>query len=194
MRLSKLSFFSLVIGLMLLTSSPASARGLMVEAGDSGQYVVEVQTLLKEKGYYTQEITGYCDEATVAAIKAFQHAHMLEVDGIAGPQTMRILRPMNATVDLSNARVMTVEAYAYSPQDPGMGRYTASGTLLRKGVIAVDPHYIPMGTRVYIPDYGEAVAEDIGGNITGNTIDIAFDTHAEALYFGTRIIEIYILN
>lgn len=97
-------------------------------------------------------------------------------------------------VDLSNARVITVEAYAYSPQDPGMGKYTASGTLLRRGVIAVDPNYIPMGTSVYIPGYGVAVAEDIGWSIQGNTIDIAFDTHEEAIWFGRQFIEIYLLN
>lgn len=97
-------------------------------------------------------------------------------------------------VDLSNARVITVEAYAYSPQDPGMGKYTASGTLLRRGVIAVDPNYIPMGTSVFIPGYGVAVAEDIGWNIQGNTIDIAFDTHEEAIWFGRQFIEIYLLN
>ena len=97
-------------------------------------------------------------------------------------------------VDLSNARIVTVEAYAYSPQDPGMGSYTASGTLLRRGVIAVDPNYIPMGTSVYIPGYGTAVAEDIGWNIQGNTIDIAFDTHEEAIWFGRQFIEIYLLN
>ena len=89
-------------------------------------------------------------------------------------------------VDLSNARVITVEAYAYSPQDPGMGKYTASGTLLRRGVIAVDPNYIPMGTSVYIPGYGVAVAEDIGWNIQGSTIDIAFDTHEEAIWLRNR--------
>ena len=97
-------------------------------------------------------------------------------------------------VDLSNARIVTVEAYAYSPQDPGMGSHTASGTLLRRGVIAVDPNYIPMGTSVYIPGYGTAVAEDIGWNIQGNTIDIAFDTHEEAIWFGRQFIEIYLLD
>lgn len=102
--------------------------------------------------------------------------------------------PAHAEIDLSNARVVTVDAFAYSPQDPGMGKYTASGTPLRRGVIAVDPNFIAMGTHVYIPNYGEAIAEDIGWNIKGAVIDIAFDTHEEAIYFGRQIIEIYILN
>lgn len=194
MRIKKyvICFISAV---MLLTAATAFAYGAVVEPGDTGHYVEEVQTLLKEKGYYHQEINGQCDAATVEAIKAFQRDHQLEVDGIAGPQTMRALKPVSAgNVDLSNARIVTVNAYAYSPQDPGMGSHTASGTLLRRGVIAVDPNYIPIGTRVYIPDYGEAVAEDIGWSIQGNTIDIAFDTHQEAINFGRQVIEIYILN
>ena len=194
MRLGKLSFCILAGLLMVFFASVAAAHGAMVEAGDEGRYVEEVQTLLKEKGYYKAEIHGRCDEATVEAIKAFQHAHNLEADGIAGTQTMRKLRPVAHRHDLSHARVVTVNAYAYSPQDPGMGKYTASGTPLRRGVIAVDPNYIPIGTNVYIPDYGDAVAEDIGWNIQGNTIDIAFDTHEEALYFGRQVLEIYILD
>lgn len=51
---------------------------------------------------------------------------------------------------------------------------------------------IPLGTHVYIPGYGEAVAEDIGWAIQGNRIDVAFDTHAEALSFGRQDLEIYI--
>ncbi|MBR5908859.1 MAG: 3D domain-containing protein, partial [Schwartzia sp.] len=58
----------------------------------------------------------------------------------------------------------------------------------------VDPSFIPLGTRVYIPGYGEAVAEDTGGAIVGNIIDIAFDTHEEALAFGRQDLEIYILE
>lgn len=91
-------------------------------------------------------------------------------------------------------RVLYVTATAYSAYDPGNSPYTASGTLVRHGVIAVDPSVIPLGTRVFIPGYGEAVAEDIGWGIQGNMIDVAFDTHEEALMFGRQNIEIYILE
>ena len=71
---------------------------------------------------------------------------------------------------------------------------TAMGTLLRRGVIAVDPAVIPLGTRVFIPGYGEAIAEDIGGAIRGNRIDIAFESHEEALSFGRQELEIFIME
>lgn len=95
---------------------------------------------------------------------------------------------------MKEGTVVYVSATAYSAYDPGCGHYTASGTRLRRGVIAVDPSFIPLGTRVYIPGYGEAVAEDTGGAIVGNIIDIAFDTHEEALAFGRQDLEIYILE
>jgi len=87
-----------------------------------------------------------------------------------------------------------VEATAYSAFDPGNKPTTASGTLVRHGVIAVDPAFIPLGTRVFIPGYGEAVAEDIGWGIKGNIIDVAFDSHEEALAFGRQHLEIYIID
>ena len=94
----------------------------------------------------------------------------------------------------AEGRALYVTATAYSAQDPGNSAYTASGTLVRHGVIAVDPSVIPLGARVFIPGYGEAVAEDIGWGIQGYMIDVAFDTHEEALMFGRQNIEIYLLE
>ena len=94
----------------------------------------------------------------------------------------------------ARGRCVYVEATAYSAFDPGNKPTTASGTLVRHGVIAVDPAFIPIGTRVFIPGYGEAVAEDIGWGIKGNIIDVAFDSHEEALAFGRQHLEIYIID
>lgn len=95
---------------------------------------------------------------------------------------------------MQEGRAIYVFATAYSAYDPGNGPYTASGTPVRHGVIAVDPSFIPIGTRVYIPGYGEAIAEDTGGAIVGNIIDVAFDTHEEAIEFGHQELEIYIIE
>ena len=78
--------------------------------------------------------------------------------------------------------------------DPGMNLHTATGKFLRRGIIAVDPSFIPLGTRGFIPGYGDATADDIGYAIKGNRFDIAFDTHEEALLFGRRSLEIYIYD
>ena len=99
-----------------------------------------------------------------------------------------------AGAEEAEGRVLYVTATAYSALDPGNSPYTATGTRVRHGVIAVDPAVIPLGTHVFIPDYGEAVAEDIGWGIHGAMIDVAFDTHEEALMFGRQELEIYIMD
>ena len=88
---------------------------------------------------------------------------------------------------------LTVASTGYSSQDPGVGTRTATGAKAARGVIAVDPSVIPLGTRVYIPGYGNAVAADTGGAIGGNKIDLCFDTRAEALSWGRRTVTITIL-
>lgn len=92
------------------------------------------------------------------------------------------------------SRVVRVEATAYSRFEDGMSNYTARGNFCRRGVIAVDPNFIPLGTRVYIPGYGYAVADDVGGAIVGNIIDIAFDSVEECYRWGRQHIDIYIID
>ena len=53
---------------------------------------------------------------------------------------------------------------------------------------------LPMGTRVYIEGIGERVVQDTGGDIKGGKIDIAVESHAEAVEFGRRTAEVYILE
>lgn len=89
----------------------------------------------------------------------------------------------------------TMTATAYAPGD-GMtpGNRTATGLPARKGVVAVDPRVIPLGTRVYVEGYGPAIAADTGGAIKGNKIDLCFDTPAEAIRFGRRTVKVYVLT
>lgn len=71
---------------------------------------------------------------------------------------------------------------------------TATGTHVTAGrTIAVDPSVIPYGTTVYIEGYGFRVAEDCGGGVNGKHIDIAVDTHANALAMGSGTRGVWIL-
>lgn len=71
---------------------------------------------------------------------------------------------------------------------------TASGTMAtEKHTIAVDPKVIPYGSKVLI-NGTEYVAEDCGGAIKGNHIDIYFNDHSEALKFGVQYADVYFLN
>jgi len=85
------------------------------------------------------------------------------------------------------------------PGDKGFG-ITYTGTKVKKGVIAVDPKIIPLGTRVYVEsvgnssDYGYAIAADIGGAIKGNIIDLYYDTSEKANNWGRRKVKVYVLQ
>lgn len=86
-----------------------------------------------------------------------------------------------------------------NPGEPGFG-ITATGARVKRGIIAVDPSVIPLGTRVYIEvpgkaaDYGYAVASDVGGAIKGNKIDVYLETGSEVAVWGVKRVKVYILK
>lgn len=72
---------------------------------------------------------------------------------------------------------------------------TFTGTKPKQGrTIAVDPKKIPLGSIVYIQGYGYFIAEDIGGAIRGNHIDIFVNSHQEALENGKKVANIYLMQ
>lgn len=77
---------------------------------------------------------------------------------------------------------------------PYHGQPSYIGIPLQRGVVAVDPNVIPMGTRLYVEGYGEAIAADQGGAIKGNRIDLFFDSRQEALNWGIRTVKVTILS
>jgi len=100
-------------------------------------------------------------------------------------------------VTFSQVRTMTGTAYtAY--ENPYVDSVTATGTLARVGVVAVDRKQIPLGTKVYVVSndgrytYGFAIAEDTG--VRGNVIDLYYDTYQECVQFGRRACTVYILD
>lgn len=98
-------------------------------------------------------------------------------------------------------KVLDIKATAYAPgahDNDQWGDKTFLGTDIRPGVIAVDPNVIPLKSKVYIqyPDgHGEyAVAEDTGGAIKGNRIDIAKTSVDHALDFGKKDVKVFIVD
>ncbi len=95
---------------------------------------------------------------------------------------------------------MSGTAYTNSPAENAGYSVTAMGTQLRRGVAAVDPSVIPLGSRLYVVSadgsfvYGTAVAEDTGGAIKGNKIDLCFTSSGEAKSFGRRDCIVYVLE
>lgn len=90
---------------------------------------------------------------------------------------------------------MTVEATAYSTNQPSLSDYTYSGINLRQNpnVVAVDPSVIPLGSTVIIPGYGTFVAGDTGSAIIGNRIDIHITDLNAAWAFGRQGMTVTVL-
>lgn len=80
---------------------------------------------------------------------------------------------------------LKVDAVAYSL--PGN---TALGIPVRKGVVAVDPKLIPLGTKLHVPGYGHGIAADVGWAIKGRIIDLWFPTRAQARTWGRKTVTI----
>ena len=92
------------------------------------------------------------------------------------------------------AQHLWMEATAYLPTDGGGHGITATGIPATHGVVAVDPNYIPLGTKLYIPGYGYAIAADTGGAIKGHKIDLCMESYHDAIQFGRRHIDVYVVQ
>lgn len=101
---------------------------------------------------------------------------------------------------LTYTEAKTFNATAYTHLDEGCDMVTATGTRVKWGTVAVDPRMIPYGTRMFIVTsdgsfiYGIATAEDCGGAIKGNRIDLYMPTLSEAFRFGRRSCTVYFLG
>ncbi|MBY9082581.1 DUF348 domain-containing protein [Paenibacillus sp. HN-1] len=101
-----------------------------------------------------------------------------------------------AGVDFEYKKIIkNVSMTAYSSEEPGIGTRTASGTRVTEGrTIAVDPDVIPIGWWVYIEGLGFRRAEDTGGAIKGNKIDVYYDSLSHALNFGRKTRTVYVIG
>jgi len=119
-------------------------------------------------------------------------------DMVSAKKTETIPPVLNASSgSFSPIQVITMVATGYDGcykcNYPYYGRPSYIGIPLKRGIVAVDPSIIPMGARIYVEGYGEAIAADQGEAIKGNRIDLFFDSHQEALDWGIRTVEVSIL-
>ncbi|MDE6712589.1 MAG: SH3 domain-containing protein [Lachnospiraceae bacterium] len=129
---------------------------------------------------------------------------MVQYDGITGYVLEDVLVDKADISKLGAEPVLfTVTAYCsckiccgnYSPEVTGREARTSTGAIPQQGrTIAVDPTVIPYGTSVHIDGMGDYIAEDCGGAVRQNHIDVYFETHEAALMFGTRRLYVTINN
>jgi 3D (Asp-Asp-Asp) domain-containing protein/peptidoglycan hydrolase CwlO-like protein len=120
-----------------------------------------------------------------------------EIQGLLNEIRKRIaqIQPPGLTL-VGEWDVVATAYYAFGKggNDINGNGITAIGLRARKGIIAVDPRVIPLGTRIYIPGYGEALAADTGGWIKGNRVDLCFESREECYRYGRRRIKIYLIE
>lgn len=128
---------------------------------------------------------------------------VLSAEIVSEPRDMVVLRGVGGLSGRSGywrswRTPLEMEATAYEPGPRSCGKwatgYTATGIKAEKGVVAVDERVIPLGTRLYVPGYGFALAADRGSAIKGMRIDLCFDTYSEAIHFGRRTMKVYRLD
>ena len=119
-----------------------------------------------------------------------------EIIGIGTRELWQSLSTSRGTVRYREVKDMTATAYYPGPESTGKWAdgFTATGVKAGFGIAAVDPKVIPLGTRLYIPGYGHALAADVGGAIKGKRIDLCFETYKEAIQYGRRQVKVYILD
>ena len=129
--------------------------------------IVRLEQLASAAQVQSQQLTGSTPAAAIAEPVA------------PGTQTPAAAIPGSRTL------TVTISGYAL----PGR---TATGIPVGWGVAAVDPRVIPLGTHIWVPGYGEAVAADVGGAIIGTRVDLWFPTVAQARAWGLRTLTIAI--
>jgi 3D (Asp-Asp-Asp) domain-containing protein len=102
--------------------------------------------------------------------------------------------PPAAAEEKANFKEITVKATAYTASCKNCSGITYTGINLKKNpnakVISVDPKVIPLGSKVYVPGYGEAIAADKGSSVKGNKIDVFIPSKQKALQWGNKTIKI----
>ena len=91
----------------------------------------------------------------------------------------------STSTNAQGERTLVVSSTGYSL--PG---HTATGLPVGWGIVAVDPSVIPLGTKLTVPGYGEAVAADVGSGVRGAMIDLWFPTLAQARAWGRRTVTV----
>lgn len=119
-------------------------------------------------------------------------AQIEETPAVEEPAPENTVETSNGYVAYSQA--MDMEATAYLPTDGSAEGITAMGIPATYGIVAVDPDVIPLGSKVYIPGYGEALAADTGGAIQGYKIDLCMESYSQAMDFGRRVITVFVLK
>ncbi|MCM8710716.1 3D domain-containing protein [Clostridium sp. SYSU_GA19001] len=180
----------------------------VLQEGQTGEKVIATNVVYEDGNEVSRTVIN--ETVTKAPV-----AKVIAVGTYVAPKVTKLVASrggsgLSTIASISNTQIktsFTVRSTAYTadykstgkrPGDPGFGR-TATGTRARRDIsgystVAVDPRVIPYGTKMYIEGYGYAIAEDTGGAIKGNKIDVFFNSNAECMQWGVRTVTVHILK
>lgn len=146
--------------------------------------IIEIKTKLDPEIIKPKKLTWEKEKTVVNETVLPESEHVAAIEETSG-----------SAVDESD-ETMTVVATAYSRNQPSLTNITAMGIDLSENpkVIAVDPSVIPLGTKVYVEGYGEAIAGDTGSAINGNRVDLHMESIDESFSWGIQEVELTIID
>ena len=163
-----------------------------------GEAVQTAKTKIAAKEKAEKEAAEKAAAEKAAAEKAAKEQAAREAQAAAEKEAAEQAAAEAATTQpVGQTFIMESTAYSSDPADTlGGGTVTATGQnlLTNPMAVAVDPNVIPLGTRLYVEGYGEAIASDTGGAIKGNIVDVHFSTYEQCIQWGRRQVKVTILE
>lgn len=163
-----------------------------------GEAVQTAKTKIAAKEKAEKEAAEKAAAEKAAAEKAAKEQAAREAQAAAEKEAAEQAAAQAATTQpVGQTFIMESTAYSSDPADTlGGGTVTATGQnlLTNPMAVAVDPNVIPLGTRLYVEGYGEAIASDTGGAIKGNIVDVHFSTYEQCIQWGRRQVKVTILE
>lgn len=179
-------------------------------AGVAGQMLCTAQVVYKNGEEYSRIVVeeSVIQPATdeVVAVGSGLALTPQEEEKPAKAKPLDAIKIDDGTITLPSGEVLTYthsgifKGTAYTHGIGGVDFITATGTTVHHGTVAVDPDVVPYGTRMFIVTndgeyvYGLSTAEDCGGGVNGNHVDLYFPSTYECFQFGVRECTIYFLG
>ena len=163
-----------------------SGSGTRVVQGQDGVQQREYRVVIEDGVEKEKKLVREWQEPEVVDTVIYYAAASVRAAG-ATPENFNVGNTVHMYATWYNAA-----SSGKSATDPAYG-FTRSGAPVTRGIVAVDPTVIPLGTRLYVPGYGFAVAGDTGGGIKGNMIDLGFPDGAPVDWH-TQWVDVYVLT
>ena len=180
------------------TAQAAQSQTASAPVAKAAPQAQQSQTAQAQQEQAAQEQTQKEQEQAQAAAQAQAAQEQAQKEQAAQQQQQAAQQQQQQSQQQASGKSMTVEATAYTANCAGCSGTTATGVNLKSNpnqrVIAVDPSVIPLGSKVYVEGYGQAVAADTGGAIKGNRIDVFVSSDSAAQDWGRRSVKITVID